>query len=209
MSHISKTTASARTPFDAAVKDFQDELSDKEEFIFQGIETIHDVYREIERTQEEQGRTRQLRNMKKIAPFLTCLEEYSGVLETFVQAKASVLALIWVGITNEASVGNPLMIFIRDQSSFCSKYYGCPIVNGGADSIQVSRNYLKGFDKVLEMTRKIGDCLPQFKKCEGLFKDNKGVQDILCLFYKDILDFYAIMLRFFQTKGTPNGERSD
>ena len=71
----------------------------------------------------------------------------------------------------------------------------------------MSRNYVKGFDKVLEMTGKIGDCLPQFKKCEGLFKDNKGVQDILCLFYKDILDFYAIMLRFFQTKGTFNGDQ--
>ena len=68
---------------------------------------------------------------------------------------------------------------------------------------------MKGFDKVLEMIRKIGDCLPQFKKCGGLFKDNKGVQDILYLFYKDILDFYAIMLRFFQTKGTRNDNHFD
>lgn len=60
---------------------------------------------------------------------------------------------------------------------------------------------MNGFDKVLEMTKKIGECLPQFKSCEGLFKENKGVRDILYLFYKDILDFYAIMLRFFQTKG--------
>ena len=127
--------ASAKTVFDAAVKDFQDELPDKEEFNFQGIETIDDVYREVKRTQEEQGQTRQLRNMKKIAPLLTCLEEYSGVLETFVQAKASVLALIWVGATSEASIENPLINFLRDQSSFCSKYYGCPIVDGGANSI--------------------------------------------------------------------------
>ena len=64
---------------------------------------------------------------------------------------------------------------------------------------------MKGFDKVLEMIRKIGDCLPQFKKCEGLFKENKDVRDILYLFYKDILDFYAIMLRFFRTKGKFKG----
>ena len=135
MAHIAKMAASAKTVFDTAVKDFQDELPDKKEFNFQGIETIDDVYREIERTQEEQGQTRQLRNMKKIAPFLTCLEEYSGVLETFVQAKASVLALIWVGATNETSSGNPLMVFSRDRLNFCSKYYGCPTVDGGADSI--------------------------------------------------------------------------
>ena len=126
---------SAKTVFDTAVKDFLDELPDREEFNFKGVETIDDLYREIERTQEEHGRTRQLRNMKKIAPFLACLEEYSGVLDTLVQAKASVLALIWVGITSEASIGNPLLTFCRDQSSFCSKYYGCPIVDGGADSI--------------------------------------------------------------------------
>ena len=73
---------------------------------------------------------------------------------------------------------------------------------GGADPVQVSRNYMKGFDKVVEMSKKIGDCLPQFKNCEGLFKEHKSVQDILYLFYKDILDFYAIMMKFFQTKGT-------
>ena len=75
-------------------------------------------------------------------------------------------------------------------------------MDGRANNIQVSRNYVKGFDKVVEMTRKIGDCLPQFKNCEGLFKENKGVRDILYLFYKDILDFYAIMLSFFHPKGT-------
>lgn len=70
---------------------------------------------------------------------------------------------------------------------------------------------MKGFDKVLEMTKKIGECLPQFKNCEGLFKENKGVRDILYLFYTDILDFYSIMLRFFQTKGkfeTPDSTNS-
>ena len=135
MAHILNTAASSKTAFDAAVKDFLDELPDREEFNFQGIETVDDVYKEIERTQEEQGRTRQLRNMKKIVPFLTCLEEYSGVLDTFVSAKASVLALIWVGSTSEISIGDLLMNSCRGQSSFCSKYYSCLIVDGGADSI--------------------------------------------------------------------------
>ena len=39
----------------------------------------------------------------------------------------------------------------------------------------------------MEMTRKIGDCLPQFKNCEGLFEENKGVRDILYVFYRDHL----------------------
>ena len=89
--------ASAQSVFDAAVKDFQDELADRDEFDIRGIETIDDVYREIEITQQEQGRNGKLRNMRRIEPFLACLEQYSEVLDTFVQAKASVLALIWVG----------------------------------------------------------------------------------------------------------------
>ncbi|CAD6594213.1 MAG: hypothetical protein ASARMPREDX12_008428 [Alectoria sarmentosa] len=160
--------ASAKSVFDAAVKDFQDELLDRDQFDFRGIETIDDVYKEIDRIQEEQGRNGMLRNMKRIEPFLACLEQYSEVLDTFVQAKANVLALIW----------GPIKFLL-----------------------QVSRNYVTGFDKVVEMTVNIGHCLPQFKKFEGLFKENKGVRDVLYLFYKDILDFYGIMLRFFQTKG--------
>ncbi len=98
--------ASAKSVFDAAVKDFQEELQDRDAFDFRGIETIDDVYKEIDRTQDEQGRKGKLRNMKKIEPFLACLEAYSAVLDTFVQVKANVLALIWVGIPNVISIGD-------------------------------------------------------------------------------------------------------
>lgn len=51
------------------------------------------------------------------------------------------------------------------------------------------------------MAKKLGDCLPQFKTCAELFTESKGVRDILYLFYMDILDFYAVMMGFFRTKG--------
>ena len=51
------------------------------------------------------------------------------------------------------------------------------------------------------MMRKLGDCLPQFKTCAGLFPENKGIRDILYLFYKDMLEFYLILLKLFQVKG--------
>lgn len=193
--------ASAQSVFDAAVKDFQDELPNQDAFDFRGFETIDDVYREIDRTQEEQGRKGQLRYMKRIEPFLSCLEQYSAVLDTFVQVKANVLALIWVGKTYCTCFGDLLLNVFRAQSNFFFKYECGLLMDGRANHVQVSRNYVKGFDKVVEMTRKIGDCLPRFRNCEALFTEHKGVRDILYLFYKDILDFYAIMLRFFQTKG--------
>ncbi len=87
---------SAKSIFDKAVSDFQDEVDDQELFDIDAIQTADDLYKEIEKTQEEQGRNRQLRNMKQMAPLIECLEHYSSVLDTFVQVKPAVLALIWV-----------------------------------------------------------------------------------------------------------------
>ena len=82
--------------FDVAVSDFQGEV-DQKLFDFNALYTVDDLYNEIQKTQEDQGRNRELRNMNKMKPLLDCLEQYSSVLDTFVQVKPSVLALIWVG----------------------------------------------------------------------------------------------------------------
>ena len=51
------------------------------------------------------------------------------------------------------------------------------------------------------MLTKFGDCLPQFKTCARLFPEKEGIRDILYLFYKDMLEFYLILLKLFQFKG--------
>lgn len=94
---LSSSATSVNSDFDVAVSDFQGEVADQELFDFNALYTVDDLYNEIQKTQEEQGRSRQLRNMKKMEPLLDCLEQYSSVLNTFVQVKPSVLALIWVG----------------------------------------------------------------------------------------------------------------
>jgi len=58
--------------------------------------TIDDVYDETDRLQKEQSKSRKLRYLGKIQPFLLCLEQYSNVVETFVAVNSSILALIWV-----------------------------------------------------------------------------------------------------------------
>lgn len=98
MAQIRDIAAPAQSVFDTAVKDFQDELANRDELDFRDIGTIDDVYKEIGIIQEEQGQKGKLRYMKRIQPFLACLEQYSDVLDTFVQVKANVLALIWVGV---------------------------------------------------------------------------------------------------------------
>jgi hypothetical protein len=58
--------------------------------------TIDDVYDETDRLQKEQAKSRKLRYLGKIKPFLLCLEQYSDVVETFVTVNSRILALIWV-----------------------------------------------------------------------------------------------------------------
>ena len=93
----SSSATSVKSDFDIAVSDFQSEVADQELFDFNALYTVDDLYNEIQKTQEEQGRNRQLRNMRKMEPLLDCLKQYSSVLDTIVQVKPSVLALIWVG----------------------------------------------------------------------------------------------------------------
>jgi len=46
----------------------------------------------------------------------------------------------------------------------------------------------------------IGDRLPLFEAYTELFATNDRILDVLCLFYKDILDFHATALKVFHSK---------
>lgn len=121
--------APAQSVFDTAVKDFQDELADRDEIDFRGVETIDDVYKEIGIIQEEQGRKGKLRFIKRIEPFLACLEQYSNVLDTFVQVKANVLALIWVGGIAWDLIRDLTLTVSRGQSNFFFEYDSGPTMD--------------------------------------------------------------------------------
>ncbi|KAF8243892.1 hypothetical protein K440DRAFT_560364 [Wilcoxina mikolae CBS 423.85] len=59
------------------------------------VKNIDDVYDETDRLQKEQAKSRSLRYLGKIKPFLDCLQQYSEVVETFVTVNPGILALIW------------------------------------------------------------------------------------------------------------------
>lgn len=88
--------SSVLEPFEAAKKDFLDGAPDDEGIKYSHFTSIEEVYDATDEIQRGQGKTRTLRNLKKIQPYLDCLNHYAGILETFVQAKAEFLALIWV-----------------------------------------------------------------------------------------------------------------
>ncbi|KAL9046217.1 MAG: hypothetical protein Q9214_000892 [Letrouitia sp. 1 TL-2023] len=89
-------SGSIAAKFDTARRDFLRELSDEEAEACSKFTSIDDVYDATDDIQKKQGETRTLQNLGKIQPYLECLNQYSGVLDTVVQIKPSVLAIIWV-----------------------------------------------------------------------------------------------------------------
>lgn len=54
------------------------------------------------------------------------------------------------------------------------------------------------FDAIVGTTAEIGLALPEFKQAALLFGENHLIKDVLLLFFKDILEFYAVALSFFR-----------
>ncbi|KAI1802020.1 hypothetical protein F4811DRAFT_555212 [Daldinia bambusicola] len=62
--------------------------------------------------------------------------------------------------------------------------------------LQVSSAVITAFDKVVKVIADLSMTLPSFKIYAQLFESNDGIHQALCLFYTDILDFYAVLLNF-------------
>lgn len=58
--------------------------------------TLEDLKEEITKIQRTQAQRRGFRNLNKIRPFLNGIEQYSRVIEVFVNAKPAIMAFIWV-----------------------------------------------------------------------------------------------------------------
>ena len=92
-------TTSFITSFNTARQEFLHDFPDDEYAqTLSQFTSIDDVYNATDAIQKKQGETRMLRNLAKIQPYLNCLDQYATVLDTVVQVKPEVLALIWVRI---------------------------------------------------------------------------------------------------------------
>lgn len=63
--------------------------------------------------------------------------------------------------------------------------------------LQWSSALTQSFDAIVNTTADIGLLLPEFQEVAVLFSRNDRIYDVLVLFFKDILDFYQIGLKFF------------
>lgn len=82
--------------FKSAKDDFKRSLKNPALYDFSRISTIDDVLEEATKIEKQQAKTKTLRGLTRIRPFINGLKEYSAVVEVFVQAKPDVLSLIWV-----------------------------------------------------------------------------------------------------------------
>lgn len=86
--------------FTRSLKAFRDRLSGRDIETFE-LATYEDLKIAVDNIQKEQSQRQGLRNLNKMRPLLEFLQQYSRVIEQFVNAKATLLAFIWVGVRVE------------------------------------------------------------------------------------------------------------
>lgn len=82
--------------FESARQDFLKGLKDRDQYDFSQFTSINDVYDTTDELQQEQSRSGTLKGLGRIRPYLDCLSQYVGVIDTFMQVKPDTLCLIWV-----------------------------------------------------------------------------------------------------------------
>jgi hypothetical protein len=82
--------------FQSVIIEFKNKLKD-DKLYSEILKTtsIDEVYDATDQLQKDQAKIGHLRHLAKIEPYLERLRDYSGVIDTFVQAKPDILALIW------------------------------------------------------------------------------------------------------------------
>ena len=115
-------SSSVQEAFDFARRDFLQSLTDPHDYDFSQYNSIEQVYDATEKIQKEQEKSGTLRNLNKIQPYLECMSQYAQTIDTFVQVKPEILAVIWVCSIASIFVRSLLMIIWRVLSDFCCKW---------------------------------------------------------------------------------------
>lgn len=68
--------------------------------------------------------------------------------------------------------------------------------------VQLSSEYLSSFEKLMDAYAQIAETIPRCDRLRTAFKDDTGFQELIAMFYADILDFHRRAYKFFRAKGT-------
>jgi hypothetical protein len=90
----SRQTTASISSFEAAFNSLKDSVSAKDAAAFQST-TLEEVWKATEEIQLAQRQRKSLRNVRRVEPFLKCLEKYSKVIEVLCNG-TPYLPWIWV-----------------------------------------------------------------------------------------------------------------
>ena len=92
-------TTSSLSSFETAFNSLKDSVSAKDAAAFQST-TLEEVWKAAEEIQLAQRQRKSLRNVRRVEPFLKCLEKYSKVIEVLCNG-TPYLPYIWVSINRK------------------------------------------------------------------------------------------------------------
>ena len=93
------------------------------------------------------------------------------------------------------SYAGVIEVFIQSKQDLLSLIWG-PIKL----LLHWTNNMKQSFDAIVDAFEDIGLLLPEFQEVRKLFSHNEHIKDVLVLFFRDLLDFYLIVLNFFRKK---------
>ncbi|KAL7764057.1 hypothetical protein ACKLNR_005202 [Fusarium oxysporum f. sp. zingiberi] len=110
--------------FESAKVDFTKNLKHPEKYDFTNITSGEDVIKAAKDIEERQTKSRTLRALGRIEPYMKGLEGYASVIDTFAQAKADILCLIWLVSYNRdlCSIVHELLITKYDSLTSDNEY---------------------------------------------------------------------------------------
>ena len=66
---------------------------------------------------------------------------------------------------------------------------------------QIGQGHISALEKLVDAYAMIGEAMPRFDKLSAAFKDDREVQQVMSLFYEDILEFHRRAYKFFRQRG--------
>jgi hypothetical protein len=92
------------------------------------------------------------------------------------------------------SYANVIEVFMQAKPDVLALIWGpIKLILQWADVLKQS------MDAIIDTTSEIGARLPEFRQSTRMFGKNKLISDVLILFFRDIMDFYIVALKFFSS----------
>lgn len=141
---------------------------------------LRTLKRELKHIQNEQERTKTLRNLRRIEPFIVKFEHCGGVLQRIL-GTAELMGFIW----------GPVKELIQVRVSHVILSYAC------SAAFKKAKAQVDTFDALLTAYEEIGEALPRFGDQLEAFRHNVGLQRILARIFVDVTEFHHNALRVY------------